>query len=437
MFPTEYIFYTYFAFTSIFLIQPGNCPNVHVLDHGGTLSSHEYPVVVKQDPKRHGGIAEVQKTEVRPLPGKVWDLLQKDVPDIEHFHITYEQSEFFGDSAFYATKELMGICRRVLQSLLNREGSLIIPCGTDTAASIMHVIAESVPPELLGDRCILGVAAQKHASPNRPADHEGPFYPPNTCEPVKSLSNALFIATSEFMRGRIGMLCGKKVLAARGFQKFDALGSEPFLSRFKTRVSCENEKQPLPRWEFDAPIPAELPRGKGHDYVLEPGVESMVLDPSSDYQNVPNMIWGALKRRKYDDDMPDKTGRLRGLVLQVPGDRNLRTNNDRDMASIREGVSMAREAGVPVAVAAHPLYREHHRMPNITTQYEGNVTNLLKSCAIIDGRYLSSTEARLLMSASVARARNQHGLRKGRIVTYVEEYFRRYEQFLQTGSDTE
>lgn len=424
---------------------------VEVYTLGGTIACGEYVrrdgALVLYDRNLHG---DEELVELHPQPGKIAAMVRRDVAERlvqEYFggsreNIRCSEAEVILDSAEYRAAHLEQIVRDVRRKLQESMRSLVLLAGTDNAASLMHVLAEGVSPALLGDRAIVVAVAQHHASPNAPAEATEQFYPDDS-EPVFALNNALYLAVCAEMRGRIGLLCGRELYGPRGILKIDAVGDQPFFSRF-AKIARASE-DPVPRWYFRERTPDQLPRGRAHEYLLTDGVEVWPLTLTSSYANLPAAINGMLAGKK----------RLRGLILQAPGSANLRQDEE-ELRHLVRAAERAAKAGVPIVVISDPLQKRRGTFGEDTGGgvYGGNLEVLrprLEELAwrssgkkgkgrrgalpIINGGELSRTEAALLTSAAVECAREQHGYRGKDIVEYTEEYLRSYMRFLITGDD--
>lgn len=424
--------------------------HVHVL--GGTISAGEY---IGEDelffPEVHGSRAShIEEIIIRPQRGKIDQMLRTDIPQNTKdlfANISCSEANELVDSADYDVKHLMRIVREVRALLATDLGHLILPSGTDTAAFLLHALADGIPSSLLGERNILVVVSQKHASipgsPNRPESYEGQYYP-SEIEAVASLHRALVVSLKEKMRGRIGLCCGDRVLPPRGLQKVNAVGDDPFYCRFRDQA-FETKEEPR-RWMFELPRPVDCPRGKEEDYTLIDGVEVVNLGPTSNLKNLPAMVWGALhpsflRRIAF---RPKQT-QLRGLVVQVPGQSNLRQKRA-DLQQISVTAEISAKEGIPVVVISDPLQSQSHYAPSTesTARYAGNlavVQPLLDRLVqggshLVDGGDLSRAEATILTSAAVAKAREHRQYKGPDIVRYVQDAFERYWEFLAKGESS-
>lgn len=412
---------------------------VHVL--GGTIACGESKQEVEFDSRRHKSPDEAFEIVVEPVQGKIREMVTHDVsPAVrnEFAQIKCTEERKIIDSAEYDVKHLMRIVHNVRTHLEENGTSMVIPCGTDSAASLTHCLAEGIPPELLGDNSLVVVVSQTHASPNRPDGHVGPFYDSQS-EPVFNLTNSIYLTTRKECRGRIGLCCGRVLHAPRGLQKVDAVGTDRYAFYYRFPEQAKADNQIVPNWQFESPRPEDLPRGKKHKYVLASGIETCIFGPTSDYQNLANAMRGML--------LASPSG-LQGMIVQAPGTSNLRQGR-RDLMALNDAAEFGADHGVPMVLISDPLQAQWHNMSRDEDEEDvvyGGALAVVRSVldeaaggktSIIDGEQLSRTEATLLTSAAVARAREQHHYSGREIVEYIERYLRLYQQYIRTGSDEE
>jgi len=428
-------------------------PGVHVYVLGGTIACGEHRVPVTFDPRRHASPEEAFETVTEPEPGRIKQLIDFGVAagtKQKCGHIEYEEAQPIVDSAEYTTRHLMQIVKDVRERLARHSMNMLLTCGTDSAAAVMHVLAEGIPSELLGDRRIIVAVSQEHAKIEETTAEGQPVFQPH-CEPVDNLNNALFLSTWKSIRGSIGLCCGHVLHAPRGLQKVDAVGKEREVFQGRFPLMAWADDSPVPVWQSDRPMPYQFPRGKDHAYLLEEGVETWPLGTTSHYGNLYRAILGMTECCRMHCDHQEECvlpgHQLRGIVLQAPGTGNLR-QNPVDLRALGEAAVIAGKHGVPIVLLSDPMQtdrRKWYEDRRRETVYGGDLSVVRgkiqdavgegKKAHIIHGGELAREEARLLVSAAVARARHQHKLEGEDIVRYTEQYLQGYQQFIETGDD--
>lgn len=411
--------------------------HLHIRSYGGTISCSEYIADTGElyDPVKHGPKAQ-SKIEYLPESGKIEFLIRnhvnkatRDLFGENGKNIIFSEASEIKDSAEYTTDDLMRIVADVREILHHDvlmgcpQRSLLLATGTDTAASVAHVLAEGIRPEDLRGRSVGLVVSNDHVSHDNPAS--------NKHSAIVSLTNGMHLVTRPGTHGRVGVCTGYRYHAPRGLRKVSTKGNNNFKGRFP--VIAEADEGPVPQWAYtsrkERPHPYEAGRGRDHDFVLASGIECMQLVPTSNYANIKPFIEGAVTT-------PD--AEFNGMVLIAPGDANLR-KDEKALSHIVDATELAAQAGIPVLLVADPL-RPEVIGEDITPKkgiagYSGsyaNISGLLNKLSsggntyLIDGGELTTTEATLLTSAAVARAKEQHGLKDHNIVQYVIEYIRDY-----------
>lgn len=398
--------------------------NIHVHTLGGTISCGEFIGDEPYDPEKH---QTGQVVRVVPEKGKIKRLFHQHVDKrtlSRAANIKYSEARLIKDSARYKVKDLMDIVADTRKKLEEGDNSLLLPAGTDSAAALIHAIAEGVPQDLLGDRSIVVAVSNDHTSVDNP--------PTNRHPAIRSLTNALYLMTCEQMRGRIGVCTGLSLHSPRGLQKISTTADDPFIGRFDP-IAIASDKA-VPEWRFSEPRrPHELPRGREHPYILSSGIETWVLSPTSEYENIVSQFAGSI-------EVPEARGahsKMRGVILQAPGTANL-VEDKRELEHIELAAAFGYERGIPLVLIADPLQAEKvdwSREPDKNRGYGGSFAVLeplldemskTQKTHVINGGELTRTEAQLLVSAAVARAREQHGYKGGEIVDYVKKYLADY-----------
>lgn len=414
--------------------------HLHVRNYGGTISCSEYLAETGKlyDPTIHGA-KEDNQIEYLPEKGKIEYLILNSVSEAirnlfgeDGQNIIFSEASAIKDSAEYTTQDLMQIVsdvRRILhEDILNgySERSLLLATGTDTAASVAHVLAEGIRPEDLRGRAVGLVVSNDHVAYDNPASDKH--------SAIVSLTNGMYLVTRPGAHGRVGVCNGGNYYAPRGLRKVSTKGNNNFKGRFP--VIAEADEGPVPKWAFtsrkEQPQPYEAGRGREHEFALENGIECMQLVPTCNYANIKPFIEGACTNTR---------GEFSGLILIAPGDANLRKGAT-DLVHIAIATELAAEAGIPVMVVADPLRPEvigEDITPkkNNSAGYSGSFSNIRRilddysstgKTFLIDGGELTVTEATLLMSAAVARAKNQHNYTKDKIVEYVRKCIKDYQE---------
>jgi hypothetical protein len=341
----------------------------------------------------------------------------------------------------------MRIVREVRAILLEDPSHLVLPAGTDSAAFLMHALAEGIPAELLGDRSLIVVASQHHASPNRPHDHEGRYYPDHD-EAVSNLGDAIYLAARREMQGKMGLCCGGILHAPRGLHKINTDGKHPFLAKYPDIAVSMGSSVLDQRWQFDLEDHNErLPRKRTDDYLLSlGGVETWTLTPTSNYENLAKAMWGLTHPAMFRRDWASWFSRKKadafcGMVVQAPGVSNLRHSKG-NLEKVHVAAEIGAKAGTPLVIISDPLQTEDGAGRKRAV-YGGSLAAVRRdldriadgsSSLIVDGRDLSRTQATMLMSEAVARARNKK-LSGKEVVTYVAGFFERYRHWLETGEE--
>ncbi len=418
---------------------------VYILGGTGTCDEHEgldaegNPIVEKiprSDKIRLMVENDVDKTEL---------LAFDTIEYVEHPELATNPRRT--DSSQYREENLMQISATMRDLLKSGDRDWFVKVGSDNAAATLHTIAESVPPSLLGDRIIFGLASQTHASPNRPLGHETkPFYTYEDHEPVALFEDAMNLLRKHraALAGRIVMCCRcqgetedmpphMKIYAPRGLQKANTV-LNPFQCRFGT-LGWGSKKD---GWELKdtSDRPEFLPRGTDDDFLLLRGVEEMNLAVASSYANVRNAIYGMINGRTLPDGSVEKGG-LTGLVLTAPGDASLLDVDD-ELQALSEGIEFAAQNGVPVGLGAGPLHSAQADLGE-RKHYTGSFATIRQKLdkfaegrtSLIDGFPFTDDELYLLICASVARARIQKNLQGEGISEYSTEYIRQYRNFLR------
>ncbi len=420
---------------------------VHVL--GGTVVGGEWVGGVLYDESRHG-LRDDADIKILPVAGKAEAMMEDVDPEVWRriARLRVTEAKKLLDSADYDPANLMRIVREVRAILTEDPSHLVLPVGTDSAAFLMHALAEGIPAELLGDdRSLIVVASQHHASPNRPQGHEGRFYPEND-EAVSNLGDATYLATRKEMRGKMGLCCGGILHAPRGLHKINTDGLHPFLAKYQD-IAVSIGNSPLDqRWQFDLEDRNErLPRKRTDDYLLSlGGVETWTLTPTSNYENLAKAMWGlthpaAFRRWWASWWARKKADEFCGMVVQAPGVSNLR-HSKRNLEKVNVAAQIGAEAGAPLVIISDPLQtedgagRKRAVYGGSLAAVRGRLDRIAdgSSSLIVDGGDLSRTEATMLMSEAVARARSKKCSGK-EVVTYVAGFFERYRHWLETGEE--
>ncbi len=396
-----------------------------VYNLGGTISCNEYVDDDVYDSRIH---KNPKRVEIRPQRGRIRDLIQQhvDKDTVNLFDgLNFQEARTLKDSAEYRVADLMRIVKTVRELLAEHKSNILITAGTDSSASLTHALAEGVPPQLLQTNSLIVAVSNEHVSEKNPATNKHPA--------IVSLTNSLYLLTRDKIRGRIGVCTGITLHSPRGLQKISTTG-EPLMSRFPA-IAKANDK-PVPDWFYSDSRAYQQPRGKPHDYVLSPGVEDLVLGPSTEYENIRYMLKGAIDQPELDG----RSSKMRGLIIQAPGTANL-VQNRRELKYLEESAEYAREKGIPVVLIADPLQREEVSWSTNDENkgYGGsfaiiepalNEASSSGKTSILNGGKLTRTEAQLLTSAAVARAREQHELEGSDIVNYVEKYLLDYQRLM-------
>ncbi len=419
---------------------------VHVL--GGTVVGGEWVGSEFYDESKHGPRDDAD-IKVLPVAGKA-EAMMEDVDmhvwqRIARLRVT--EAKKLLDSADYDPSNLMRIVREVRTILADDASHLVLAAGTDSGAFLMHALAEGIPAELLGDRSLLVAVSQHHASPNRPQSHEGRFYPEDN-EAVGNLTDAIYLATHEQMRGKMGLCCGGILHAPRGLHKINTDGKHPFLAKYQDIAVSIGNSPVDQRWQFDLEDRHErLPRKRTDDYLLSlGGVETWTLTSTSNYENLAKAMWGlthpAIFRRGWASWFPrKKADEFCGMVVQAPGVSNLRHSKS-NLEKVSVAAEIGAEAGTPLVIISDPLQTEDGAGSKRAV-YGGSLRAVRgrldriadgASSLIVDGGDLSRTEATMLMSEAVARARSRK-LSGKEVVTYVAGFFERYRHWLETGEE--
>lgn len=407
-------------------------PKVKIYTLGGTGACGEIP---RLDASGQPDIDEHGRPKIKkePVSGKIRELIEQEVDPtlLARFDsVEYEEDPDLRvdpkltDSSQYTAKKLTNIGRTVRRLCEESDADLLLPMGSDNMPPVMQTIADSVPPELMHDRIILGVASQTHAQPNRPPGHKGRFYPPDT-EPVQMLEDAMQLLTwgmRQWIAGRILVCCRGQLRSPRGLRKIDTR-KDPFVSRFS---SVGYRKKHRKDWKipFMGDRPDLLPHGRlDQEPSLVSGVEKLDLQILSTYKNVLAAIKGWLE---YGD--------LSAVVLTAPGDASLRVA---ELPDLSEGIEYAAERGIPVALAADPLLSDD--VEGEKKYYTGNLAEVRAeldklaggTSSLIDGGPMTPTEVALLLGSSVAEARQLSTVSGEAITELTMHNFNVYKGFLQ------
>jgi L-asparaginase/Glu-tRNA(Gln) amidotransferase subunit D len=398
-------------------------PNLYIKVYGGTIAA-EAEDRVSKIPSDNGDFEEVINLVTAPKRGKIKELLDYEVPQKEkdrYPEIIVEEADVFLDSGDFEVDTIERMVQDIRENLRTRMGNFIICMGTDAAAYAGQAIADGISRDHLGsDRNII-IAVAQQSSPPRPRNAVGKMDQQGS-DAARNLTNAIYLSTEEGMKGQIAMLVGNMLRPARGLRKINTEGSDPFQSRYREIAHSDNSPVPDWSWSYRNPPNVTRPAGLSERYKLLPGVETVGVDPISNYQNLTNMITGALTSGYTGRDQT-----LNGIVLQAPGSRNLRTN-DRDKGYIREMANIAAEHGIPVAIISDPM--QPGRTGNKGTVYAGDAS--LIGGKIIDGGKLILAEAKLQMSNALYYAKKKLGLTKEDVLTFVQEQLDLYSMFVRS-----
>lgn len=416
--------------------------HLHIRSYGGTISCSEYIAGTGElyNPQVHGPKSENQ-IEYLPESGKIEYLVRNHVNEatrnlfgVDGANIIFSEADEIKDSAEFTTDDLMRIVadvRRILQDDILQdkcpERHLLIATGTDTAASVAHVLAEGVRPEDLRGRALGLIVSNDHVSHDNPAT--------NKHSAIVGLTNGMAVVTKPGAHGRIGLCTGYHYHSPRGLRKVATKGFNNFRGRFRL-IAKADEDIASPHWAYtvrsETPKAYEAGRGKEHDFVLASGIECLQLAPTSNYSNIRPFVEGAIT---------DPSTEFNGLILIAPGDANLR-KNDEALGHIVSATEEAKKAGIPMMLVADPLRPEFlsedppvKRRSGGSEGYSGSFANIkgildrhskTGATCLIDGGELTTTEATLLMSSIVARAKQQHGHQNQDIVSYTADCVRDY-----------
>ncbi len=352
-----------------------------------------------------------------PKHGKIQELVKYQLSDIARSrfdHIVVEEADMFIDSADGNCDTIEHAVALVREQLRARVGNLVICYGTDGAAFLSQALAEAITPEQLGDKRGIIIAVAQHAAPKRPLDATGAI-DQNSTDAARNLEHATYFSRMEETNGRIGVLVDGILYPPRGLRKSRTKHMNPFASRYGM-MSSAPEKGPTYRWsKLNKPENVELPAGINARYKLIPGVESLGLDATSNYENLAAMVQGGIDKQT-----------LNGIVIQAPGNGNLR-NIERDRKIMRQTVEFAADKGVPIVVIGDPM-QPHDGPDEEETVYPGDAK--LFGGQLIQGNGLQPAEAKLITSESLYNAKRRLHLHGPAVIDYVRMRMQAYIQYV-------
>ncbi len=433
---------------------------VHVL--GGTIVCGDWVGDELFDEAKHGPRETCDAIKANPVSGKAQAMLQDFSSEVwKHVgNIRLTEADKLRDSAEYDPAMLMRMIkemRRVVADLTPEEAGVVFTFGTDTGAFLAHAAVEGIPQKILGNKSLIIATSQHYAVPNRPEGHRGPFYPAGT-EAVENFESAVYLATREEMRGRIGLCCGDSLHGPRGLHKINAIDRHPFVSKYPNIAENSKSGALEHRWHFNVENRRDFqPRERNNEFILSlGGVEDMSLTPTSNYENLVSAMAGmtnpegamkslSLPRRLYSWLRGVKLGRAQkdfcGLVVQAPGLSNLRKSNA-DLQKINAAAEIGAFAGAPLVIISDPL-QTFVGVESGITRYGTSLSGMRRrldqlsfgaESHVIDGGSLTRTEATMLMSQAVAEA-SRDGLKGKAVVQYVADFIDRYWHWLENGTE--
>ena len=364
---------------------------------------------------------------------------------------SYTEADPIVDSADFDVNTLIKTVQEV-RTMTRRKSNILIVSGTDNVVYLMHALAEGVRPDHLGDNNIIVAVSQTHA-PHIPANTPADQVCTPDMEPIDNLTNAIYLSALGKLNGRIGLYCGGVLLPPRGLIKYDTADPQPFHCRFRPIATSKNP--PEREWAIVPRQNMDVPRGKDHTYLLEPGTEGWVYDPTSDYGNLPAAMEGMILRREGGSGVSavmraaiDKVMRRPGsgrkvdfnaMVVQAPGSSNLRQNED-ELACVNEAGEIGLHSGIPVVLISDPL--QSAGFGNDEDYIYGGDFDLMREhldkaaggpgrSPVLSGGKLCRAEAKLLVSQAVMRARRKHKHKRQDLLDYVQDALTNYEKFLR------
>lgn len=295
-----------------------------------------------------------------------------------------------------ADVHIMNIVRS-LRSRIKRDeaDTFIVLYGTDTMADFVTALGFGVSKKELGDKSIIVTGAMQNVEIT------------NT-DAFRNFQRSVALALlKEEIRGKIGLCFNDRFFPPRRLQKIQRNRKHPFASGFRrmAKYNIENEL-----WHFDRePAPYDEPRGvEGEDFRLVSGVERIGLTATSDYKNLPDMVKG-----------------LAGVVLEAPGNGNLR-DGPKDIAAIKKTVTAAKGLLVVVGEAVQNQDDDDELLSDndwSDVAYRGDAT--LFEGRLMAGNQMSESEARILLSHWIAEARHRK-LKQADVTHFVAEQFALY-----------
>lgn len=377
-----------------------------------------------------------QFIEKKPIPMKVLDMITRGVDPATRAkvgNILYKEAPSLMDSGQYTMQDIQNAVRDIRALLSAHRGlSWMVPMGTDNAAAMMQALAEGIPPDILNDGMILGLATNDYAELQ-----PGENYSAAKHDPVRVLTDGLYIIAEKrhILKGHIGLLTPFNLYSPRGLAKAAMEGRKNFLTRFSTFGDATGNAD-YPHWGFD-PLPrvCNLPRGGPDDLLLAHAIQSWDLGVGSEYETFLDGMKGILERPwKWDP----RSG-LSGIVLMTPAG-SFRMSDRSALSQLAEGIELAAEHGVPAVHVAKPVQHVYtpydaHPSPDLPAYYTGHFASVKAELdrlldtgqsSIIDGGDMSEMEAKIMVAKIVARARVQIGLIGRDVVIYaaskLEEY---------------
>lgn len=436
---------------------------------GGTVSSD-------WQPRKPGGPEDDQV--LLPRRGKIEEIIRYEIAHgVRNMFgengadIKFSEADVLYDSSQFNVERIMMVVAKVREMLTREmdEGEhLLLATGTDTAAYLMHALAEGVTPKMLQKRCIYAICSQKPA-PFRPPLSQKRHYPESERR-VKDLNNVLSLmyhadALGSDRAGRIGLFTGGILLPPRGLHKGSTGEEQPFQCRYIHSAQAGlDERSPhteayksVPNWAYmgDKARPFERARGRDWPYELSAGVESWSFDPTADYANLPYAVWGMVHApddirrdlsRFVEDDavMSAADRRLHAMVVQAPGSKNV-SENERDLWCIHLAARIGLEANVPVVVIADPLQPQWADTRDAPCIYGGDFDRIRtkldqmakddpafsgEKSPVVSGGMLAKAEAKMEVARIIHRGLKVKKLSGMDFVQYVQAKLVDYEQFV-------
>lgn len=373
--------------------------------------------------KVFGGTLASEKNEaanIVPKRGKVLELLEHEVSQYEkdrYGDIVVEEEEPFLDSADARAETIESMVSGVRAHVRKRAAPLLIVTGTDTAAHFLQALADGLPPDQLGDSRIMTVVAQK-ASPKRPKSAVGSIGQEGS-DAANNLTNALYLLSALKTRGQISLCCGNALFPARGLIKEQLASRQPFACRYGPLAI--SDQAVVPNWTFQQPPISNADRAAGAAgrYKLLPNISTFTLTPFTDYRRLPKLV---VEPPGPDSDSPNC------VILEVPGNRNVRQKEVMDRESFRKAVDVGARNGIPIVVVSETM--QQHAVGNgIQDKYKGDVS--MVDGPVVDGGRLTRIEVEVVVSNSLHLARKSDNLSGPQVVERVRRDLQMYMDFVE------